>query len=117
VTAAASAIQPGKESFENYSGEDLQPAGASLKDKVARTVYDKDSDSSRAFFDIEQRSKEVFDIHNVAGVLNDTPDAFVYVPTVPVRFEKPITHFEKKPDGNVDPFTIDLFGCVKGAPI
>lgn len=117
VVTAATAIQPGKEGFENYISDDLQPMGASLNDKVARTVYDKDSDSSRALFDIEQRSKDVFDIHNVAGVLNDTPDAFVYVPTIPVRYETPITHFEKKPDGNADPFTIDMFGCVKGAPI
>lgn len=105
-----------RESFVNYANE-VQPLGVTAQERIARTIYDKDSDSSRALFDIEQRSKEVFDIHKVASAFDGIPDAFVYVPTVPVRFEKPATHHERKPVGNTDPFAIDLFGCLKGAPI
>lgn len=111
----ASVSVPVQERFENYISE-AQPVGAATNEKVARTVYDKDSDSTRALFDIDQRSKEVFDIHKVASAFDGTPDAFVYLPTIPVRYEKPATHFMQKPSGNTDPFTIDLFGCAKPAP-
>lgn len=114
VVAAASS----KESFTDYQPASQEPpTGVSLNSTVYRTVRDKDSNSADAMFDVEQRSKEIFDIHKVAQRLDDTPDAFVYVPVVPVRFADPVTHFPSKPPGNHDPFVEDLYGCIKGAPI
>lgn len=119
VVSAAPATAT-KEKFENYVQPQVRATrldGVELNTRVYRTIRDIDSNSEPALFDVEQRSKEIFDVHKVAKKLDDTPDAFVYVPTIPVRFEKPITHFESKPPGNYDPFVVDLYGCIKAAPV
>lgn len=114
VPSTNSTAKTTTEKFENYTPE---LDGAYLRTKVYRTINDKDSNSEPVLFDVEQRSKEVFDIHKVAKKLDDTPDAFVYVPTIPVRYETPVTHFASKPPDNYDPFVVDLYGCMKAAPI
>ncbi len=98
----ASAVVPGKQKegfvdFGKYVNSALAPVGVSLNSQVSRTINDKDSDMEPMLYDVEQRSKNIFDIHRVAKKLDDTPDAFVYVPVVPVRYEKPITHHASKP--------------------
>lgn len=103
------------EKFTDFAAS--EPIGAVPKSTIHRTVHDKDSSSEQSMFDIDQRAKNIFDIHKVAQKLDDTPDAFVYVPTIPVRYASPITHFEEKPPGNTDPFVVDLYGCMKGAPV
>lgn len=119
VPATAPPVVPGQttESFANYAGLATAPEGTAVHSQVSRTIYDKDSDMRPMLYDVEQRSKNIFDIHKVAQKLDDTPDAFVYVPVVPVRYEKPSTHFKAKPPGNHDPYVSDLFGCFHGAPV
>lgn len=113
------AVVPGKpkEGFVNYVNAALAPMGVAVESQVSRTIDDRDSDMQPMLYDVEQRSKNIFDIHRVAKKLDDTPDAFVYVPVIPVRYEKPITHHTSKPPGNNDPFASDLFGCYRGAPV
>lgn len=115
VVAAAAPTK--KEGFENYAPANVAPVGTSLSSHVSRTIHDKDSDLTPMLYDVEQRSKNIFDIHQAAKKLDDTPDAFVYVPVVPVRYEAPATHYVAKPPGNHDPFVSDLFGCFRGAPV
>lgn len=116
IVVKTAPVVPAKEGFQNYTPENA-PSGSSLEAKVYRTVNDRDSDSSRSIFDIEQRSKNIFDIHALAKRLDDSPDAFVYLPTIPVRYESPAQHFDSKPPSNNDPFVTDLFGCSRGAPV